>query len=286
MALRFIGRSRYNASYSLGCALGPLLSGFLHKYVTFADTLLYLSSLSVSTAVYLAAAGMTNKGVTGGFWFNTGDVDMAIDKDGVWDKIGNDFRESQAEMEVGTQKMSTKSIWADDAIENGGVEPTPDANGEEEEEEEVEEFSVAFKSLLVVVVLAILGCIAGAFTQASKEKCSEFYVEVDPSVGCNNPLVIGIWYDEAHINKCHAAQESPVNISSLHENVSTRHPVNDSSLHGNVSTRHPVSDDGLEYHLHASGGCVLVRSNATANCGGATVGGGGAIGDSSGACLC
>lgn len=72
----------YNFSYSTGCALGPIVSGFLHTYVTFPVTLCWLASLSLLAAAALVLEGATNTGSVGGFWSmplvteDTGSVEM------------------------------------------------------------------------------------------------------------------------------------------------------------------------------------------------------------------
>jgi MFS family permease len=84
----------YNAAFSGGCALGPLITGALADYLTFGDTLLCLSVVSVVGMVLVLVEGTTNHGAVGGFWSNT-DVGL---KEELWaELIPADERKRQSE---------------------------------------------------------------------------------------------------------------------------------------------------------------------------------------------
>lgn len=58
----------YNASYSIGCTIGPLLSGVLATTYTFDQTLLLLLVFNGLALLVLMAEGMWGSGPTAGFW--------------------------------------------------------------------------------------------------------------------------------------------------------------------------------------------------------------------------
>lgn len=75
----------YNGAFSLGCAMGPLLTGWLQGFFPFADTLNVLALVSLVAMVIVIIEGSTDKKATAGFLNQSSHND--------WFELGEKFRE-------------------------------------------------------------------------------------------------------------------------------------------------------------------------------------------------
>jgi MFS family permease len=81
----------YNAAFSFGCAMGPLITGTLQEYIPFADTLFLLSMISVVAIGVVVLDGVTDRKATGGFLANNLSTTEHSVK--VWNSMGDKFRD-------------------------------------------------------------------------------------------------------------------------------------------------------------------------------------------------
>ena len=76
-----IAGTLYNASYSLGCALGPLLAGVLSGWYPFAETTNIISVMTLVIIIYVCVQAALDKGETGGLLRTRDHVgDVALDE--------------------------------------------------------------------------------------------------------------------------------------------------------------------------------------------------------------
>ena len=76
-----IAGTLYNASYSLGCALGTLLAGVLSGRYSFAETTNIISVMTLVIIIYVCVQAALDKGETGGLLRTSVHVgDIALDE--------------------------------------------------------------------------------------------------------------------------------------------------------------------------------------------------------------